>query len=76
MELLKALFIKAILTITVLLYCGDFSLLTAQGNCLQYAEGSGERKACELCYTNEYKQGSKESQMLFDSAIAIGPKFA
>ena len=49
----------------------------AQTNCFIYPEGSGERKACELSYKAiEYRQGSKESQILFDSAIAVGPKFA
>lgn len=49
----------------------------AQGNCLIYPEGSGERTACEMSYRAlEYRQGSKESQMVFDSAIEIGPKYA
>ena len=48
----------------------------SQMNCLIYPEESGERKACLLSYKAiEYKQGSKESQLLFDSAIAVGPKF-
>ncbi len=49
----------------------------AQPNCFVYPEESGERKACELSYKAiEFQQGSKESQMLFDEAIAMGPKFA
>lgn len=48
-----------------------------QGNCLLYPEDSGERIACELSYRAiTYKQGSKESQFLFDKAIEIGPKYA
>jgi len=48
----------------------------SQVNCYIYPEGSGERKACELCdEAIKHKQGSKESQLLFDKAIAIGPKF-
>ncbi len=55
----------------------DVSTLSAQGNCLIYPENSGERIACELCYRAiAYKQGSKESQLLFDKAIELGPKFA
>lgn len=56
---------------------GNGNMLLGQGNCLIYAEGSGERKACELSYrASEYKQGSKESQLLFDEAIKVGPKYA
>ncbi len=48
-----------------------------QVNCYIFPEGSGERQACELCdKAIKYPQGSKESQQLFDEAIAIGPKFA
>jgi len=51
--------------------------LTGQGNCLLFPEGSGERKACELSYDAiKYRQGSKESQLLFDKAIKVGPKYA
>jgi len=47
-----------------------------QGNCWVYPENSGERKACELSYKAiEHAQGSKESQELFDEAIAIGPNY-
>lgn len=57
------------------LLCSCF--LNAQGNCLLYAADSGERQACELSYKAlEYTQGSQASQMLFDSAIAIGPRYA
>lgn len=50
------------------------SLSFAQGNCLLYPENSGERIACELSYRAiEYSQGSKESQIIFDKAIEIGP---
>lgn len=52
-------------------------LMYGQGNCTLYPEGSGERKACELSYEAiEYQQGSKESQLIFDEAIAVGPKYA
>ena len=55
----------------------NIGFLLGQGNCLLYAEGSGERSACELSYRAlEYKQGSKESQFLFDQAIEIGPNYA
>ncbi len=54
------------------------SPLWAQGNCLIYPEGSGERKACELCYEagSTYRQGSAEKQLYLDSAIRVGPKYA
>ena len=59
--------------ILMMAYC--FSIYS-QGNCLIYPEGSGERKACELSYRAiEFPQGSRESQMLFDSAIMVGPKY-
>lgn len=49
----------------------------AQGNCLLYPEGSGERKACEMCTNSGHlKQGSREKQRLFDKAIEIGPNYA
>ncbi len=60
----------------LLVFTGSF-LGYAQPNCFVYPEESGERKACELSYKAiAFQQGSKESQMLFDKAIAIGPKFA
>lgn len=60
--------------ISILVYS---NCLLAQGNCLIYPEDSGERLACELSYRAlEYKQGSKESQLLFDAAIRLGPKYA
>ena len=63
-------------TVLFIILCFSLSSL-AQPNCHIYPEGSGERKACELSYKAiEYAQGSKESQLLFDQAIAIGPKFA
>ncbi len=55
-----------------------FSLsISAQGNCEAMAEGSKERLACE--YGRKaitYKQGSKASQLYFDSAIAVNPDYA
>lgn len=63
--------------IIIVLLLGCSLSLYSQGNCLVFPEGSGERKACELSYAAlEYRQGSKESQMTFDSAIAIGPNYA
>ena len=55
-----------------------FSLfMKSQGNCLIYPEGSGAREACELCYEAiKHPQGSKESQQIFDKAIAVGPNYA
>lgn len=51
--------------------------LFGQGNCNIYPEGSGEREACLLSHKSiEFQQGSKESQMLFDEAISIGPNYA
>lgn len=76
MERLRILFIRSIFGFSLFVYLSNTSLIVAQGNCLQYPKDSGERKACELCYTNEYKQGSKESLMLYDSAITIGPEYA
>jgi len=56
---------------------GSMNIVSSQGNCLLYPDDSGERIACELSYRAiEYKQGSKESQILFDAAIKIGPKYA
>ena len=61
----------------LLIFICQVSFLFGQGNCLIYAEDSGERKACELSYQAiEYRQGSKESQLLFDKAIEVGPKYA
>lgn len=49
----------------------------AQGNCEMYPENSNERKACEYGYKAiEYKQGSRQSQLLFDTAIALNPNYA
>lgn len=64
-------------TISLFLLFAMSSLAYSQPNCFIYPEGSGERKACELSYKAiEHPQGSKASQILFDEAIAIGPKFA
>jgi len=53
------------------------SLNFSQGNCLLYPEGSNERKACELAGTiGELKQGSRESQLRFDSIIKLNPNYA
>jgi len=55
-----------------------FALMSfSQGNCLLYPEGSNERKACRLAETTgELKQGSRESQVRFDSIIALNPNYA
>ncbi|MEO0337824.1 MAG: hypothetical protein AAF242_01290 [Bacteroidota bacterium] len=61
----------------LILFLAQSHFLFSQGNCLIYPEDSGERIACELSYRAlEYRQGSKESQLLFDYAIKIGPKYA
>ncbi len=53
------------------------SITHSQGNCLMYPEGSNERKACRLAQaSNEFKQGSRESQILFDSIIKLNPNYA
>ena len=53
------------------------TLIFCQENCFAYLENSPERKACELCdEALKHQQGSKESQLIFDKAIAIGPNFA
>ncbi len=63
-------------SIFILLWGCSLTLM-GQDNCLIYPEGSGERNACELSYKAlEYPQGSRESQLIFDSAIAVGPKYA
>jgi len=64
---------KVFLTI---LFLAVVHSITSQVNCYIYPEGSGERKACEMCEkASGFKQGSREKQILFDKAIAIGPKF-
>lgn len=51
--------------------------LWAQGDCGLLAENSKERLACEYGRRAiDFKQGSRESQLLFDSAIAINPNYA
>lgn len=61
--------------IPILFFC--MMTMQAQDNCLIYPADSGERIACELSYRAvEYPQGSKDSQILFDAAIEIGPNYA
>lgn len=61
----------------ILALCSCGNTLLGQGNCLVFPAESGERLACELSYRAiAYPQGSKESQLLFDAAIRIGPKYA
>lgn len=65
---------KKLLIIIVL---GCTSFVYSQGNCLLYPEGSNERKACELAYVEKpLKQGSKESQIMFDSILKLNPNYA
>jgi len=65
---------KKLLIITVL-FCTSY--VYSQGNCLLYPEGSNERKACELAYQGKtLKQGSRESQIMFDSIIKLNPNYA
>lgn len=66
---------KSYLAIVLLLLFGQ--ALRAQGDCALLAEESKERLACEYGRKAiEFKQGSRESQLLFDSAIAINPEYA
>ncbi len=61
----------------ILLLLGISQLSVAQGNCDLMEPDSKERLACE--YGRKaitFKQGSKASQLLFDSAIAINPDYA
>ncbi|MBC8754318.1 tetratricopeptide repeat protein [Kordia sp. YSTF-M3] len=61
--------------IIALLSCTSY--MYSQGNCLIYPEGSNERKACELAHQREnLKQGSRESQIMFDSILKINPNYA
>ena len=65
---------KIVLLLISFTFC--FQTVYGQVNCYIYPENSGERKACELCdEAIKHPQGSNESQLLFDKAIAIGPKF-
>lgn len=65
----KLIFIILFLVLTIKSY--------SQVNCYIFPEGSPERQACELCdEAIKHPQGSRESQLLFDEAIAVGPKFA
>lgn len=76
MDKLKTYCISKI-SLIFLLLLGFVSSMIGQGNCLIYPAESGERIACELSYKAiEYPQGSRASQMLFDSAILVGPKYA
>ncbi|MEM9052592.1 MAG: tetratricopeptide repeat protein [Bacteroidota bacterium] len=44
---------------------------------MMHPEGSNERNACEIGYEAiEYRQGSRQSQLLFDSALALNPNYA
>lgn len=53
------------------------TIIYSQENCYIYPEGSNERKACDLFYKAlEHKQGSRESQVVFDSIIGLNPKYA
>jgi len=64
-------------SVYMFLILGVQGIVLGQGNCLIFPSESGERIACELSYRAiSYKQGSKESQILFDKAIEIGPNYA
>lgn len=66
---------KKVLSLVYLSLLGIVVL--AQGNCQMYPENSKERQACEYGYQAiEYKQGSRQSQLLFDTAIALNPNYA
>lgn len=59
------------------LFLSFSSFVFAQGDCVEYAPGTTERKACEYCSRAiEFRQGARESQQLFDSAIAACPTYA
>lgn len=50
---------------------------SAQGDCSTFAENSKEREACAYGRKAiQFKQGSRQSQLLFDSAIAANPDYA
>lgn len=56
--------------------CFCTTLVFSQGNCLLYPEGSDARKACELAYEGKsLKQGSRESQQMFDSILKLNPEY-
>jgi tetratricopeptide (TPR) repeat protein len=77
MELLKKLSFNLLYCILITASLFSSSSSFSQGNCLVYPEDSGERIACELSYRAvEYRQGSKESQLLFDKGIELGPEYA
>ncbi|OEK00197.1 hypothetical protein BFP97_01125 [Roseivirga sp. 4D4] len=70
-------YIKRRLSYIIFLFPLTTYVLKAQGNCDLMVEGSKERIACE--YGRKaitFKQGSKQSQLLFDSAIAVNPDYA
>lgn len=51
--------------------------LYAQGDCTSYEEESDERLACQYARKAiTFKQGSRQSQLLFDSAILLKPNYA
>ncbi len=67
--------VKAVAVFLVLVALHQVSM--AQGNCELMEPNSKERLSCE--YGRKaitFKQGSKASQLLFDSAIAINPNYA
>lgn len=71
------LFIRSKTFLVVGLVCLMCHSLSAQGDCSVFAEKSKERLACE--YGRQaiiFKQGSRQSQLLFDSAISVNPEYA
>lgn len=66
---------KRVLVIAILLFFTQ--VVSAQGDCALLAEDSNERLACEYgTRAIQFKQGSRGSQLLFDSAIALNPAYA
>lgn len=71
------LFTKTHFVLMVLMLTAFGSKISAQGNCEAMAEGSKEQRACHYgTRAIEFKQGSRESLLLFDSAIAVNPDYA
>lgn len=51
--------------------------MRAQGNCDAMEEGGKEQQACHYgTRAVQFKQGSRESLLLFDSAISVNPDYA
>ncbi len=71
------LFTKSYLILLVLVLTVMGHNLAAQGNCDAMEEGSKEQRACHYgTRAIQFKQGSRESLLLFDSAISANPDYA